>query len=189
MTASLPAFIGANPDTVDTLSVSLIESGGTLLSGTSIDAQNGVTLCLVDNELLAYQNAALTGTNAYNLTTLYRGMYGTAPATHSSGAPFVRVDSSVFQYPLPASFIGVTIYVKLQSFNAFGFALEDLSECQVFTYTPTGAGSPVGPVTQALLAGSSLDFGLVSARVSETDQWGVVSDGIMLAAVTLGTVH
>jgi len=160
-----------------------------LLSGTPIDAQNGITLCLVDNELLAYETVLLTGTNTYKLTTLYRGMYGTAPATHSSGSPFVRVDSSVFQYPLPASFIGITIYVKLQSFNAFGFALEDLSECQVFTYTPTGAGSPAGPVTAALLVGTNLDFGKVSSAVSETDQWGIVSDGIMLATVDLGTVH
>jgi len=189
LTATLPIFFGPNPDTTNALYVNLAESGGALLSGTPIDAQNGITLCLVDNELLAYETVLLTGTNTYKLTTLYRGMYGTAPATHSSGSPFVRVDSSVFQYPLPASFIGITIYVKLQSFNAFGFALEDLSECQVFTYTPTGAGSPAGPVTAALLVGTNLDFGKVSSAVSETDQWGIVSDGIMLATVDLGTVH
>ncbi len=187
LTASLAAFSGTNPDTADTLSVSPVESGGTLTSGTAIDAQNGVTLCLVDKELLSFETATLTGANAYNLgTALYRGLYGTTAASHSSGAPFVRVDSTVFQYPLPASFIGVTIYVKLQSFNVFGLAVEDLSECQVWTYTPTGAGSPIGPVTQALLAGSSLDFGAVSAAVTETDQWGIVTDGIMLARIDLG---
>ncbi len=66
----------------------------------------------------------------------------------------MRVDNSVFQFPLPGAFIGNTLYVKLQSFNNFGSATEDLSECQVFTYAPNGAGSPLGPVTQALLAGT-----------------------------------
>ncbi len=186
LTASLAAFSGTNPDTADTLSVSLVGSGGTLTSGTAIDAANGVTLCLVDKELLSFETATLTGTNAYNLTTLYRGLDGTAAASHSSGAPFVRLDSTVFQYPLPASFVGVTIYVKLQSFNVFGLAVEDLSECQVWSYTPTGAGSPVGPVTATLLLGQNLDFGAVSAAVTETDQWNIVTDGIVLARIDLG---
>ncbi len=81
LTASLPAPTGANPDTADTLSVSLIESGGALASGTNADAQNGVTLCLVQKELLAYATATLTGANAYNLTYLYRGLYTNRPRT------------------------------------------------------------------------------------------------------------
>jgi hypothetical protein len=185
LTAACAMPPGANPDITNTLSVSLIESGGQLANGTVADAQNGVTLCLVDNELLAYATATLTGTNAYNLTYLYRGLYGTA-AAHSSGAPFTRIDSSVFQYPLPSAFIGVPLFLKFQSFNIFGQSVEDLSECSVYTYTPRGAGQPIGPVTQALVAGTSLDFGLVSAIVSETDQWGLVTDGLLLAAVDLG---
>ena len=177
---------GANPDVTNTLSVSLIESGGQLANGTVADAQNGVTLCLVDNELLAYATATLTGTNAYNLTYLYRGLYGTAAAAHSSGAPFTRIDGAIFQYSLPAALIGVTLYLKFQSFNIFGQSVEDLSECTVYTYTPSGAGQPIGPVTQALVAGASLDFGLVSAVVSETDQWGIVTDGFLLAKADLG---
>ena len=80
LTASLPAPPGANPDIADTLSVSLIESGGTLASGTNADAQNGVTLCLLDKELLAYATATLTGPNAYNLTYLYRGSMARRPS-------------------------------------------------------------------------------------------------------------
>ncbi|PNE12917.1 MAG: hypothetical protein CR217_00030 [Beijerinckiaceae bacterium] len=186
LTAALPAPPGGNPDIIDTLSVSLVESGGALASGTDSDAQNGVTLCLVDNELLAYATATLTGTNAYNRTYLYRGLYGTATVAHSNGAPFTRVDSAVFQYPLPAAFIGIPLSLKFQSFNIFGQSVEDLSECAVYTYTPTGYGSPVGPVTQALLIGTNLDFGVASAAVSETDQWGIVTDGFTLATVDLG---
>ena len=171
------------------LSVTLEESGGQLLSGTAADAQNGVTLCLVDNELLAYQTATLLGApppNSYNLTGLVRGFYGTAAAAHSNGAPFTRVDNAIFQYNLPAAFIGVPLFLKFQSFNIFGQSVEDLSECAVYTYTPSGAGQAPGPVTQALVAGTSLDFGLVSEVVSETDQWGIVTDGFLLAKVDLG---
>ena len=168
------------------LSVSLIESGGQLASGTNADAQNCVTLCLADNELLAYATATLTGANAYNLTYLYRGLYGTAAAAHSNGASFTRVDGAIFQYPLPAAFIGVPLFLKFQSFNIFGLSVEDLSECAVYPNTPSGAGQMPGPVTQALVAGTSLDFGLVTAIVSETDQWGIVTDGFLLAAVDLG---
>jgi hypothetical protein len=186
LTAALPAPPGVNPDIADMLSVSLVESGGALASGTDADAQNGVTLCLVDKELLAYATATLTGTNAYNLTYLYRGLYGTTAAAHSSGAPFTRVDDAIFKYPLPPAFAGVPLSLKFQSFNIFGQAVEDLSECTVYTYTPSGAGQLPGPVTTALIAGSSLDFGLVSAIVSETDQWGIVTDGFTLALVDLG---
>jgi hypothetical protein len=76
--------------------------------------------------------------------------------------------------------------LKFQSFNIFGQSVEDLSECAVYTYKPSGAGQAPGQVTQALVAGTSLDFGLVSEVVSETDQWGVVTDGFFLAKVDLG---
>ncbi|MGH6936875.1 MAG: phage tail protein [Methylocella sp.] len=186
LTASLPAPPGANPDTTNTLSVSLIKSGGQLANATQADAQNGVTLCLVDNELLAYGTATLTGTNAYNLTYLYRGLHGTSAVAHLSAAPFARLDDAVFKYNLPAAFIGVTLYMKFQSFNIFGRSVEDLSECAVYTYTPIGIGQPLGPVTQALVNGTSLDFRLVSEVVSQTDQWGTVTDGLLLASVDLG---
>lgn len=180
---------GGFPDTTDKCYVTLQESGGTLASGSAIDAQSGVTLCLVDQELFSYVTATLQASppaHAYELSTLYRGQYGTTATTHSAGTPFVRVDNSVFQFPLPAAFIGITLYVKLQSFNVFGSAIEDLSDCQVFTYTPNGAGSPIGPVTQALVLGQNLDFGLVATMISEADQWGMVTGGAIVASVDLG---
>jgi hypothetical protein len=41
-------------------------------------------------------------------------------------------------------------------------------------------------VTQALVAGTSLDFRLATEVVSETDQWGIVNDGFLLAKADLG---
>ena len=193
-TVSAPSRQGitttAMAPTDTTLSVNLKESGGQLLSGTAADAANGVTLCLIDNELIAYQTASLLAAppppNAYSLTGIVRAFYGTTAVSHSIGAPFTRIDSAIFQYSLPAAYIGVTLYLKFQSFNIFGNSVEDLSECAVYTYTPTGAGQPIGPVTQALVAGASLDFGRVTGTVSETDQWGLVTDGFRLASVDLG---
>ncbi|MGB6177051.1 MAG: phage tail protein [Methylocella sp.] len=182
----LTAAMGA---TDTSLSATLEESGGQLLSGTALDAKNGITLCLVDKELLAYQTATLLGApppNAYTLSGLVRGLYGTTAAAHSNGAPLARLDSAVFQHDLPAAYIGVPLYMKFQSFNIFGQSVEDLSECTVYAYTPSGAGQAPGPVTSALLLGQSLDFGLASAAVTETDQWGVVTDGFLLAKIDLG---
>jgi hypothetical protein len=190
LTAPLPAFSGANPDTADTLSINLIESGGTLSSVSPSDAQNGITLCLINDsmpELLSYETATLTGTNAYNLRTLYRGFYGTSPnVSHSSGAPFTYVDGAIFKYSLPAAYVGVLIYMKFQSFNIFGQAVEDLSECQVYTYTPNGSGQGYGPITQALILGQNIDFGAVSIAVNESDDWGLAS-ATSIATIALGT--
>ncbi|MGH6811315.1 MAG: phage tail protein [Methylocella sp.] len=194
--AALAAPAGANPDTASTLSVDLTESGGILTSGTAADAQNGVTLCLVDNELLAFAAMPFVSGNKYSggpssspTGLLYRGLYGTTPVAHSIGASFARVDGAIFNFPLPQNFIGVTVYMKFQSFNIFGNAIEDLSECAAYTYSPTGSGSPLGPVSQALAAGSTrFDFRFVSEAISETDQWGVVTDGVLLASINLGLV-
>ena len=71
------------------------------------------------------QTATLTSANNYALTTLYRGLYGSAIAAHSSGAQFARLDNAVFKYDLPAQYVGRTLYIKLQSFNVFGGGVED----------------------------------------------------------------
>ncbi len=140
LTAALAAP-SANPDITHTLSVNLIESGGLLASVAAADASHGASLCLIDGELLAYQTATLTGTNAYNLTTLYRGFYSTVAVSHLNGAKFTAIDDSVFVYALPASLIGTTVYLKFQSFNVFGLGVEDLSECTTYTYNPNGNGA------------------------------------------------
>lgn len=187
LTATLATPPGLNPDITNTLFIDLAESRGQLSNATNLDAQNGVTLCLVDNELLAYGSAAFVSGYAYNLTYLYRGLYGTTPAAHSSSAPFVRVDDAIFKYNLPAAYVGVTLYMKFQSFNIFGQAVEDLSECTVYTYTPNGQGQALGPVAQAMSLGTSLDYGLASAGVTESDDFGLAST-VSNAIIDMGWV-
>ncbi len=185
LTAPLASATGW--DTADTLAVNLAESGAVLSGASAASAQAGATLSLVDGELLAYENATLTGAYAYNLSGLQRALGGSAPAAHASGAPFARLDGAVVQYTLPASWIGVPLYFKFQSFNVFGAGVQDLSTCAVYNYTPTGAGA-LGPVTQALLVGTSLDFGSVVAPVSEADDFGASVAAAPVAFIDLGAV-
>ena len=131
-------------DTTNTLSVDLTESGGTLTGTTQAGAQGGVTLCLIDNELIGYATATLTAPNKYNLTGLARGLFGTTPQPHGTGAPFARLDTTgpVVTYPLPAQWIGATLYFKFPSFNLFGASTQDLSACTAYVLPPPGRPSP-----------------------------------------------
>jgi hypothetical protein len=150
LTASLPSH--GDPDTADTLAVDLSQSQGQLLSGTTADADNFVTLSYCDGELLSFQTATLTAPYKYALTYLRRGVYGTAINAHASGASFARFgpnDPSLFKYAYPASFVGQTIHVKLPAFNIFGQALQSLAGLTADTYTLTGAGT-VAPVSVPL---------------------------------------
>jgi hypothetical protein len=158
LTANLAAYTGANPDGTNTLSVTLLESGGQLSSTTATIAAGGATLCAIIDasgciELLSFTTATLTGPNAYNLTGLYRGLYGTQGLAHLSGAQFLRVDSSVANITLPPQLVGETVYLKMTSFNNYNAGVQSLSDPNIVTYTysPTGAG--VGPSNNAVLAG------------------------------------
>jgi hypothetical protein len=152
-----------------------------LASNSAAAAAAGATLCIVDNELLSFETATLSGTNNYNLTTLYRGLYGTTPATHSTAAPFARLDSSVFQYDLPATYLGKTIYLKFQSYNVFGSTVQELSACTVYSYTPAGAGVS-DPIIAQLETGNPVDLGLVTQTpAAVSDDLGSVNSSAMSA--------
>lgn len=152
LSASLASH--TDPDSADTLSVDLTESRGQMLSGTLADADNFVTLCYCDGELVSYETATLTAAHKYDLTYLRRGVYGTPIGAHSSGANFARFgpnDPSLFRYRYPRSFVGQTVSVKLPAFNIFGQALQDLSGLTPTSYTLTGGGAILAP---AYISGS-----------------------------------
>jgi hypothetical protein len=182
LTASLPAAAGW--DSTHTLAVSLAESEATLTGTSQAAALAGATLSLVDSELIGYENANLTGTNAYNLTGLARALSGSSGAYHSTGAPFARIDGAMVKYSLPSSLVGVPLYFKFQSFNVFGGGLQDLSTCAVYTFTPTGT---VSPIATQLLSGIPLDLGQVIAAPTLADDFGQVTAPV-LGVVDLGQV-
>lgn len=135
---------GSDPDVVNTLSVDLSVSHGTLTTATQQDRDLFNTICWVDGEIVSYQTAVLTGSNRYNLTSLRRGGYGTANALHAINAKFVRLDNAIFKYAYDKTLVGKTIYVKLRSYNIYGGAPQDLSTVTPTTYAI--AGAPVGAV-------------------------------------------
>jgi hypothetical protein len=200
-TADLPA-VTPNPtgaqtiDESDTLSVSLVESDGTLSSGTVLDATSLNTRCLIGNEVIAYETATLTGPNAYNLTYLVRGAYGTENeiVNHPAGTPFARLDDNIFVYPYDQSRIGSTIYLKFQSFNNYQGGLESLADVPAYPYVITGAAlaSPLPPVTN-LRTVYDVNSGFTELDWDEVEdfrtlQYEIRSGSSPTAAITLGTV-
>lgn len=151
LSAALPSFVPPNPDNSNTLSVDLTSSKGELESGTSSDASNGVTLCYVDGELISYEDATLTAQYEYDLTTLYRGLYGSTIASHNAGDQFARLDDTVFKYALPQEYVGQTLYLKFVSFNIWGTSLQDISTLTPYTLTPTGVAWTLNPPASVTL--------------------------------------
>jgi len=122
-------------------SIDLSVSGGAITSVAASVATDLQSLMWVNGEIVSYSTATLTGGNAYTLTLPVRGTYGTLAAAHASGASIVRLDDAVFRYAVPASRLGATLYVKLQSFNLWGSGYQDLSACTAYTYAPTAQGT------------------------------------------------
>jgi hypothetical protein len=177
LSAYLPVAI-AGSDPTNTLSVNLAMSSGVLAGVDPTSASLGVTMSLIDNELISFTDATLTAANAYNLTGLYRGMSGSAPAAHATGSPFARLDTSVLAtYTIPAGITGQTVYFKFQSFNAFGGGEQDLSDCAVYQITIGSAGT-ANPIAIQLQTGSPVDLGAVSDAPVITDDFGGVAAAV-----------
>jgi hypothetical protein len=151
LTNPLPGYGGSNPDNTDTLSVNLSECDGVLTSVSTQAASSGYSnAVLVDVsgfEIIAGTNVTLTGPNTYSITGLYRGLYGTTSRFFGAGSRFLFVGTgaNIFETPLPSAYVGQLFYVKLQSFNVFNTATQELSECVAYQYLATGP-TPVGPI-------------------------------------------
>jgi len=140
LTASFPSH--ADPDTTDTLSVDLSASNGVLTSAAQAVADASGTLCLVDSELIAFETATLTAPNRYSLTSyIRRGVLNTTIAAHAAGAPFIRLDDAIFDFPYLATQAGQTVSVKFQSFNLWGEGVTPLQNCIAYTAVPLPAGA------------------------------------------------
>ncbi|HEY5209889.1 MAG TPA: hypothetical protein VIJ42_10645 [Stellaceae bacterium] len=179
LTASLGAPPGANPDTTNTLSIDLAMSGGELPTGTDADGAAGRTLCYVDGELIAFGLATPTTGDAYDLTGLYRALFGSAGVSHSSGEAFVFLDDAVFKYNLPPAYVGQALYFKFASFNAWGGGLQDLSDLTAVTYTPSGGGVAFSnsPFMAILYNGATLSLGDIASPLGAVFECGPI-DGV-----------
>lgn len=147
-TSSLPLV--ADPDTASVLGINLSISQATVIGVSAADRDAFATLSWVGGELIAYKDATLTGVNAYNLSNFRRGLYGSPVTLHNSGVPFMRLDDAVFKYAYDPDLIGKTLYVKLQSVNLFGGAVQDIETLTPSTYVIQGA--PMGKVSSLALS-------------------------------------
>jgi hypothetical protein len=166
--------LSANVAAGDTsIPVNNLATGTQLLSGSATDASSLNTLCYIGGanpEYFAYQTATLTGTQAYTLSGLNRGAYQTGSKAHSSGDPFVRVDTAVATIEdLDLSMIGKTIYVKLCSFNQYGGAQQGLADVSAYPYTITGYMAMLPPTSPVSLTASLEGFGVRLTTVLSPD--------------------
>jgi hypothetical protein len=143
----------ADPDSANTLGVNLAASKAALGTVTHAEADNGASLCMIENELISYGTATLTSAYHYDLTYLRRGQRGSAAAAHSSGASFIRLDDAIFRIAYLPENAGASMHVKFQSFNYFGRGLQDLASLSAYTLSLTPAGSYPGTPTGLGLAG------------------------------------
>jgi hypothetical protein len=156
--AAFPA--GALIDTTDSLVVDLVSSSVTLANGTQADADNATTLCFVDGELIAYSAATLTGAGQYTLGTyIRRALMGTESSAHASGSNFLLLNNAVFKHPYNASWVGKTIFLKFQSFNAYGNCPQDISTLTPYTFIPAGTNYPAPPIVTMSQTTSSTNSG------------------------------
>lgn len=165
LSAALPSH--ADPDNANTLSVNLATSLGALDGGTAAEMNAAATLAIIDGELISYQRATLTGAYAYNLSPLRRGLNGTAPAAHASGATFVRLDDAIFKLNYASLNVGETIWVKFPSFNLWGKGLQDLSAVSAYSITVPSADTRY---SQALSNITAISSDSILAHGSEKQQ-------------------
>jgi hypothetical protein len=132
-----PARHGLSTSTLTTgsssLSVQLFTSPA-LLSATPEQADNLATLCMVGNELIAYEGATLTAPNAYTLDHLRRGAKGTLQDAFPIGTPFTRVGADVFKYGFDAENLGKTLYLKFLSFNEYNKSSQSLDTVSPYSH-------------------------------------------------------
>lgn len=181
---SAPFSAGADPDTVNTLSIDLSMSRGALVAGTEADADLKLTtLCYCDTELIAFSAATLTGLNTYDLDTyIRRGCYGTRANSHAAGSQFAWIQNP-YNYEYPASLVGKTVFFKFVSFNLMGGAPEDLADCVAYPYTLTGAG--IRPGTGPGGAGGWM-LPLVTGEYTDIPVGGPTADILLPVPITDG---
>ena len=112
-----------------------VDINGTMLSGSSQDAQRANTLLWIGGECLSYQTATLLNNGHYRLEGLIRGQYNTTAAAHSVGDKVVRCDEALLRAPFAKEDIGKKLWFKFCSYNIFGAGEQSLADVTAYEYT------------------------------------------------------
>jgi hypothetical protein len=135
-------------DATNQLKVDLSSSGGTLSQASAADMNAGNSACyLGTGEIIAYQNATLTGTDLYTLSPLQRGAFDSTVVAAPAGTAFASLSAGIFKQAYQSTQIGKTVYFKFQSFNPLGGGLLPLAECAAYPYKITGSPLAAAIVT------------------------------------------
>ena len=182
-TTSIAAI--ADPDNTSALGVDLSSSFGQLYTVSQQASDAGVSACYVGGEIISYKTAALTSAFHYTLSNLHRGDFATPVASHTTGVPFIAIDSGVLKYAYAPWLVGATVHLKFTSFNTHFLAEEDIAAVPAHDYTLAG------PVVQAI---SSFVLATPWTGRDSRVKWGAVlgADNYTLvykhAGVTLRTI-
>ncbi|HEX7884723.1 MAG TPA: phage tail protein [Phenylobacterium sp.] len=141
LTDALALYGGANPDAGNTLAVSMALSGEPLASISAADAAIGNPPCYVDGEYVGVQTWAATGTDAYDGTDLYRGLYGSTAGLHASGAAFTLLDAGIFVHGYAAELVGVPLFYRFVGRGG------DVAGATSYGFTPTGGSYSPGELS------------------------------------------
>jgi hypothetical protein len=182
---------GTDPDTTDTFTIDLGQSGGQLTSASQAAANASGSLSILGTELISYSTANLVAQNRYNLTSYTRrGVLGTLNEAHPVNEIFIRLDDAIFQLPYMATTVGETVYVKFQSFNIYGSAVQNISDCIAYTIVPTpptqAAATAVGVnrVVLSLFEAGASNGWTVSGSVGSQSKSTTTSAGYPILAAT-----
>jgi hypothetical protein len=162
-------------DSVNTATVTII-TGRQLASLSASDFAHLTYPCVITDgvtpEWMTYETASLVTGSEYALSTLYRGLFGTAPAAHANTDEFMLIDGAVAKIPWPNGVQGATVYFKLPAFNIYGAQLEDLASAATFTYViggvPIARTTAVPTMTITVASNDSLTVATAKASMMVT---------------------
>lgn len=165
-------------DNTNTCAITLGNTTQQLGAVTHADADSMQTLVLVGSgattEVMSFGAAALVSAGNYNLTYLYRGLFGSKTQAHSSGDRFVRLDGNIYVVDLDPGYAGKQLFFKFTSFNLWTQAEEQVSAVTAYSYTVPAANALGGNVAliprgSCALSGSTLYKAAGAASAWDSD--------------------
>ena len=137
-------------------------SSGVLTGVDPTSASLGVTLSLVDNELVSFTDRDPDRRQPVRPDRpLSRHERQRARCARDRRAVRAARQTALATYDIPPGLTGQTVYFKFQSFNAFGGGVQDSRDCAVYTIVIGSAGT-THPIAIQLQSGVPVDLGQVN---------------------------
>jgi hypothetical protein len=139
-----------------------VADGMQLLPTTTYDFNNhqeNALLAIIDSggnvEIVAYNNATLTGKNIYTIGSFHRGLFGTTRSAHVAGAKVVKMDQGHVELNYDKSQVGQTMHIKLPSFNTMNGLLQDYTALSSVSAVLSGANPGMFDLSTGQVANGS----------------------------------